>query len=427
MRILIVDDHEIVRRGVRSMLTAQRSLQVCGEAVDGRDAILKARELMPDVIIMDVSMPNMNGLQACREIRSILPSVKILILTQHDIPEMKKQALSAGAHGYVVKSAISTDLLAALHSVRTGDPFHGGLASAAPAVDTQEILERSRVFEQALRETGERLHLAEQVARIGTFAFNVRTGVNQWTPELEILYGLRPGTFAGTFSAWESLIHPEDRQATLRALDAATATGVYEGEWRVIWPDGSVHWLLGRARLFRDEEGKPERWIGANIDITERKRSEEQGERLSRLLDISFDAIILRDSYDRVKYWNRAAEKLYGWSAEEAAGHVTHTLLKTVFPEPLEAVVAVLIKEGRWEGELRHSCKDGSSVTVMSRWGLIRDWESSKQWVLETNTDITNRTAEKALQKPGQALEQQVESEGFMHGGTKPQERKSAL
>ena len=114
MRILLVDDHEIVRRGVLLLLSAEKSLQVCGEAVDGREAIQKAQELRPDAIVMDISMPNVDGLEASREIRRNLPAAKIVILSQHNSPEMKKQAFAAGADEYVEKSAVSSELVAAL-------------------------------------------------------------------------------------------------------------------------------------------------------------------------------------------------------------------------------------------------------------------------------------------------------------------------
>ena len=134
IRILIVDDHEVVRRGVCSLLSLEEGMEVCGEAVDGLDAVVKAQELRPDIITMDISMPNMNGLEAAREIRRMMPDVQILILTQHDVPEMMQQALNAGANGYVVKSAISTDLVAALEKVRSGQP------SFVPAVDRKSVV-----------------------------------------------------------------------------------------------------------------------------------------------------------------------------------------------------------------------------------------------------------------------------------------------
>jgi PAS domain S-box-containing protein len=405
LRVLIVDDHEVVRRGVRSLLLSRADIDICGEAEDGREAIQKAQELKPDVVVMDISMPRLNGLEATRDIAHILPQTKIIIVSQHDIPEMMKQAFSLGAHAYVVKSALSHQLITALEKVQKGNTVSPDIyGSTEVHLDVQEILQRSVVFERALQAAEERLRLAQHVARFGTFELNVRTGINRWTSEMEALYGLRPGTFSGTYSGWALLIHPEDREATITAFEKTPEGQVFEGEWRVIWPDGSVHWLLGRAWHFRDEDGKPERWIGANIEITERKRAEEETKKLFRLLDLSFDAIVLRDASDRVRYWNRGAQDLYGWSKQEAFGNVTHTLLQTAFPEPLEKILAVLRTEGRWEGELTHASKDGRRVTVLSRWGLLRDWESGEQWVMETNTDITNRkVAEEYLPKAGES------------------------
>src|ERR1700727_436678 len=114
MRILVVDDHALVRTGICSTLSSNPELTVCGEAVDGQDAIDKARELLPDLVVMDISMPRVNGLDATREIKRCLPGVEVLIVTQHDNPEMAREAFKAGALGYVVKSAISTTLLDAI-------------------------------------------------------------------------------------------------------------------------------------------------------------------------------------------------------------------------------------------------------------------------------------------------------------------------
>ncbi len=130
--------------------------------------------------------------------------------------------------------------------------------------------------EQALREGEERLRLAQHVAHVGTFEWNIRTGVNTWTPELEAMYGLPPGGFPGREDAWEQLVHPEDRPEVLRRVEEAMEKGGFEGEWRVVWPDGTVHWLHGRAFVFKDESGKPLKLIGVNIDITERKQMEAE-------------------------------------------------------------------------------------------------------------------------------------------------------
>ena len=137
------------------------------------------------------------------------------------------------------------------------------------------ITERKRA-EEELRASEERLRMAQQAARVGSFDWDIQTGVNTWTPELEALYGLPPGGFAETEAAWESLVHPDDRAEAVRRVEQAFETGgLAEWEWRVVWPDGSVHWLAGRWRVFKDRSGKPLRMTGINIDITERKRAEE--------------------------------------------------------------------------------------------------------------------------------------------------------
>jgi len=147
-----------------------------------------------------------------------------------------------------------------------------------------EITERKQ-SEEALRESSERLRLAQQVARVGTFEWNIQSGLNQWTPEIEAMYGLPPGGFAGTQQTWENLVHPEDRAEAVRRVSVAMESGNFEGEWRVIWPDGTVHWLAWRAVVFKDESGKPLRLIGVNINITDRKQAEEKILRLNTELE----------------------------------------------------------------------------------------------------------------------------------------------
>ncbi len=130
--------------------------------------------------------------------------------------------------------------------------------------------------EKAVRASEERLRLAQEIARIGSFEWNIQKGVSIWTPELEALYGLQPGGFPHTQAAFENLVHADDRAGVIKLVDCQFKTGQpTEGEWRVVWPDGSIHWIAGRSQILMNESRQPLRMIGVNMDVTERKRAEE--------------------------------------------------------------------------------------------------------------------------------------------------------
>ena len=116
-RILIVDDHEIFRRGLRSLLQSRPDWEVCGEAKDGQDAVELAQQLNPDVVVLDITMPRLNGLDATRMIRKLVPQTKVVILSQHELNAMKQEAFKSGADAYVTKSEVSKELVAAIDNL----------------------------------------------------------------------------------------------------------------------------------------------------------------------------------------------------------------------------------------------------------------------------------------------------------------------
>jgi DNA-binding NarL/FixJ family response regulator len=123
VRILVVDDHAVVRHGLRTLLGGHPQWEIIAEAADGLEAVDKADRLKPDVVVLDITMPRLGGLEACRLIRKAAPKCEVLIVTQHDSPYMMREALEAGARGYVVKSNASRDLLAAVEAVSQHLPF----------------------------------------------------------------------------------------------------------------------------------------------------------------------------------------------------------------------------------------------------------------------------------------------------------------
>jgi DNA-binding NarL/FixJ family response regulator len=163
LRILLADDHSLVRRGVRSLLGAQAGWQVCGEAADGREALEKVNELQPDILILDLNMPELNGLEVTRRVHKILPKVEVLVLTVQDSEQVMRQVLEAGARGYMLKSDAGNELLTAVDAVRRHRMFLSSQASrmlrgssVLPAKDDVPLKEplspRERQFLQLLAE-----------------------------------------------------------------------------------------------------------------------------------------------------------------------------------------------------------------------------------------------------------------------------------
>jgi two-component system, NarL family, nitrate/nitrite response regulator NarL len=132
IKVLVADDHPVVRKGLQTCLAKQAKLKIVGEAVDGDEALKKTRELVPDVVLMDISMPGMNGLAVTEVLRKELPQVKVLILSVHSNKEYIFRVIQAGAHGYVSKEAPPDELIRAIESVYAGEPhFSEDIARAA--------------------------------------------------------------------------------------------------------------------------------------------------------------------------------------------------------------------------------------------------------------------------------------------------------
>jgi|SRR6266446_2256674 len=160
IRVLLADDHDILRHGLKMLLSLQQEIQIVGEARTGREAVEMAGKLQPDVVVMDIAMPDMDGLEACKHIRSQYPATQVLILTMHESEEYFLQALRSGAAGYLVKKAAPTEVQMAIHAVAHGGAFlYPGLAkalirayvtdSSAPAMD-QVSLDQDRAKASSL-------------------------------------------------------------------------------------------------------------------------------------------------------------------------------------------------------------------------------------------------------------------------------------
>jgi len=165
-RILVADDHEIVRKGLVSLLQQQPGWQVCGEAADGREAVAKAQQLKPNVVILDLGMPNLNGLEATRQILKGDPQARVLFLTLHDSDQLVQEVLNAGARGFLLKSDAAHDLVTAVQALLSGKTYftskvaamvlegyvNGGISPAPPTPGRNRLTPREREIVQLLAE-----------------------------------------------------------------------------------------------------------------------------------------------------------------------------------------------------------------------------------------------------------------------------------
>lgn len=156
-RILLVDDHPVVRKGLVSCLANRANLLIIGEAADGREALRKVEELRPDLVLMDVEMPHMNGLEATEAICKEFPTIKVLVLSMHNNPDYIVQAIQMGARGFAPKNLPAEDLIKAIEIVQRGEPYFPGQGALAGRPKKENIKDASGLFE---REKEVLIHLA---------------------------------------------------------------------------------------------------------------------------------------------------------------------------------------------------------------------------------------------------------------------------
>ena len=268
---------------------------------------------------------------------------------------------------------------------------------------------RKRV-EGQLRARQRMLELAQTAARAVAFDWYIgaRESENRWSPELEAIYGLEPGTFDRSFEGWKKLIHPDDWPAVKLAIKRAHESGDVAAEYRVLYKDGTAHWLRAKGRMFFDAEGRPQRMVGFMSDITDWRHAQEElrasEERFRTFVDRATDAFILLDAQLRVVDVNRQACESMGWSREEFIG-----MHPRQFDMGLDEPSIELLSQRASAGEIitfetRHRRKDGSAFPVEIRTGTFK--EGGELFYLALARDISERKlAEEALRAKDDALE----------------------
>ncbi|HUP60911.1 MAG TPA: PAS domain S-box protein [Thermoanaerobaculia bacterium] len=261
---------------------------------------------------------------------------------------------------------------------------------------------RRKQEQEALRRSEERLQLAQQAGGIGHFSWDIQNNTSTWSDEMMALYGLPPGAFGGQYESWRERVFPDDLPAAEAAIQQSLTSGEFTRDFRVVWPDASIHWLQARARVFFSEDGKPLRMVGVNMDISERVRAEEA-------LRISEAALKEAQCIAHVGHWEwSVVTGAVTWSDETyrilgiPQGSVTASyelLLRTIVPEDrrrFEDEVARAITsagEGDIYIDLGITTPAGAALVISARVFVDRDAGGEAVTLHGTIQDITRRVA----------------------------------
>lgn len=260
-----------------------------------------------------------------------------------------------------------------------------------------DLSDRYRI-EKALRTVQERCELAICAGNIGVWDWNLEQSDFYIDSNLKNILGYTDLDIPNSPDAWYGMIHPEDRDLVMTAIQdyLAGITSTYLVEHRKVHKNGTTLWFLSQGIAFAGATDQLVRIAGTETEITERKKSEAAIHEKALLLDLANDIIVVRNLLDQITFWNQKAVEVYGYTAQEAIGQYIYDLLPTAFPQRLLTIKNQLLTQGRWEGELIQTKRDGTELIVSSHQALQLDTYGNPRQILEINTDITAANQAKA-------------------------------
>jgi PAS domain S-box-containing protein len=406
-RVLIVDDHEATRRGIRTLLSLRPDWDICGEATDGIEAVEKATALHPDVILMDISMPRMNGLDATRIIRRDLPDCAVIIVSQNDPSIVSRQAKEVNASGHVGKMELPHELIATLDGIlRKKYPQDAAANTDSAAATTAPTNGRAkyRTTETKLlrhADAEERLRLATEAAKLGLWLWYLDEDRVIWEnarPYEVFGRDLQEGTISwAEFCA--KFVDPADLAAHQRAVaEMLQGDGRYFFRGRIKRRDGATVWIELSGRLERRANGSPWRVLGTLLDITEHKRREQELQEREERLRLAQKAA-RSGTWD----WNFKTnelvtspelQELFGFLPGES-NYGVEALRRVIAPDDLKAVDQALLdaieNHGEYRVEFRITLPDGSLRWIESLAQVHYDEARNPQRVVGVSTNVTQR------------------------------------
>ncbi|HHP7244703.1 MAG TPA: response regulator [Elainellaceae cyanobacterium] len=390
IKVLLVEDNLGDARLLREILVEVESIQFDLVHVDRLEqSIFQLRHDTFDVILLDLSLPDSQGLETLSHIKDEEATIPIVVLTGLDDEILAIKAVQSGAQDYLIKGRVTGDMLAR------------AIRYAIERKRVQEELRQQRDFLDAVVETASE-GIAVSDERGQFIIYNSRlqdiTGYSQTeAQQFDFLSQLSPNSGLSA-------------QAMTVFQDAFQGKEINNQEWEIVRKGGERRSILVSTRVLSYDSRS---WLLSMIrDISDRRRAEQKIREQAALIDIATDAILVQDLESRILFWSKGAERLYGWTVDEAIGQHTDRLLQQGnYPE--YAQIESTLRDGEWQGELHHVTRQGHDVVIESRWTLMLDEAGAPRSVLVVNTDITERK-----QLEAQFLRaQRMESLGILASG----------
>lgn len=365
IKVLLVEDNPgdvfLLQEILQEVTTVQVELQPVEQLSQAFECL--AQDSF-DVMLLDLSLPDSQGLDTFVKATSKAKATPIIVLTGINDENLALRAMQEGAQDYLVKGQVTGDLL--VRSMRYA-------------------IERQR-SENALRQSEERFRVALKNSPI--FVFNQDKNLN-YTWVYNPIAGWTVEDMLGKDDF--DLISDKDAQhlTAIKHSVLTNGTGTRE-EVSITTPQGKRYYDLTVEPL-RNESQEIIGITCASIDISERKLAEAKIREQAALLDITTDAICVRDLENRILFWNQGAENLYGWQAREVQGKNASEFLGNEATQEMQVAFWSVITKGKWQGELTQVTKTGKEVLVSSRWSLVRDSQGQPKSILIVDTDITEK------------------------------------
>lgn len=455
IQVLLVEDNPGDARLLQELLSEVTSVQfdlVWVELLE--KALLWLEQKSCDVILLDLSLPDSQGLKTLVKVKEKAPSIPIVVLTELDDETSAIRALQQGAQDYLVKG----------EHVDSGGMLFRSMRYAIERKQAEQSLKRQIERERLVSAIALRIRQSLDLNEIlNTTVAEVRQFLQS---DRVLIFRVLPNGTGKTITetvlpAWPSILgmtFPEEvfpqeyqelyRQGRIRAINDVLAEDaeltpcllefieqwgvraklivpilVSESLWGLLiahqcsqprqWQPMEIDLLQQLATQLGIAVQQSELYQQAQVELRDRKLAEQKIRQQAALLEIATDAILVRDLEHRIRFWNRGAERLYGWRAEEVMLKNANDILYREIPLELQTALKTVIEEGEWQGELHKVTKEGRDIIVASRWSLARDPNGEPKAILTVDTDITDKK-----QLESQFLRaQRLESLGTLAGG----------